>query len=328
MIRNREMKRYILWLLLPALLFSAAGFFLSAMAGVLVSACSICLFSASMLFTRWRYAQIQRLSDYLGRINNGEYILDVRDNAEGELSILKNEIYKVTVTLKRQNEALQRDKAALQRALSDISHQIKTPLTSLSVMTDLLADAGLPDEKRIEFTDSMHAQFERLQWLVSSLLKLSRLDAKSVDFQCETVAAKELLQRVLDPLLIPAEIKGQTIDAVDNGIMLCCDVNWTVEALVNILKNCVEHTPQNGRILIVCTENPMFIQLRITDSGPGIDKADLPHIWERFYRGKNAPGDSVGIGLAMAAAIVQEQGGSIEAQSTRSGSVFTIRFPR
>ena len=329
MLRNREVKRHILWLFLLALVFSVAGFFLSTATGALVMLCCMAIGAATLVLTRWRYAQIQTLSGYLKRINAGEASLDVRDNAEGELSILKNEIYKVTVTLRSKNETLKRDKAAMQSALSNISHQIKTPLTSMFVMTDLLEDENLPDDKRREFTSRINAQLERLQWLVAALLKLSRLDAGTVDFKSVPVLAKELLDKAAAPVLVASELKGQALRLNDNGITLRCDANWTTEALLNILKNCVEHTPQGGSITAVCDENPLFYQICIHDSGPGIDKEDLPHIWERFYRGKNAADDSVGIGLAMSAAIVQGQGGSVDAQ-TRSGkgALFTIRLPK
>ncbi len=329
MLRNREVKRHILWLFLLSLVFSAAGFLLSAMAGVLVMLCCMAFGAASLILTRWRYAQIQTLSGYLKRINAGEAGLDVRDNAEGELSILKNEIYKVTVTLRSKNETLKRDKAAMQSALSNISHQIKTPLTSMFVMTDLLEDENLPDEKRREFTGRINAQLERLQWLVAALLKLSRLDAGTVDFNREPVSAMELLDKAAAPVLVASELKEQDLSLLDNGITLCCDANWTAEALLNLLKNCVEHTPLGGSITAVCDENPLYYQICVYDSGPGIDREDLPHIWERFYRGKNAANDSVGIGLAMSAAIVQGQGGSVDAQ-TRSGggALFTIRLPK
>ncbi len=302
---------------------------MSLRAGLLLAVCSLSLMLVSVLFTRWRYRQMNTLSDYLGRISNGEYTLDVRDNAEGELSILKNEIYKVTVMLKRQNDLLKRDKEMMQNALSDISHQLKTPLTSMFVMTDLLLSAELPEDKRFEFTDRIRVQLERLQWLVTSLLKLSRLDAKTVAFKPERLEAKQLFQMAFEPLLIPLELKNQTLNVEGTETLLRCDANWTAEALLNILKNCVEHTPAFGTIAIACTQNPLFVQIMIRDNGPGIDKTDLPHIFERFYRGKNAAFDSIGIGLAMASSIVQEQGGSIEAgNAPEGGSCFVMRFPK
>lgn len=324
--RNREFRNFILALLLTGGLASAAGFFISTMVGIAIAACSVLFIVVLLAFTWQRYGQIKRLCEYLKRINRGEYTLDVRDNAEGELSILKNEIYKVTAALRERGDALQREKLALADALSDISHQLKTPLTSMLIMTDLLCDAELPEEQRRTFTDRMRLQLERLQWLVSSLLKMSRLDAGTVKFNPRRIAAKSLVDKACAPLLIPIELKNQSLHIDAGDAMLTCDENWTVEALLNVLKNCVEHTPEGGEITITCEENPLFTQLRIRDNGSGIDTEDLPRIFSRFYRGKNASEDSVGIGLAMAAAIVQEQGGSITAASSAHGSTFTLRF--
>jgi signal transduction histidine kinase len=195
------------------------------------------------------------------------------------------------------------------------------------LMTDLLCDAQLPEEQRVAFTARMRLQLERLQWLVSALLKMSRLDAGTVRFQPQRVPARSLIDKACAPLLIPMELKNQTLRIEVGEATLLCDEHWTCEALLNVVKNCVEHTPQDGAITIACEENPLFCQITVTDTGGGIDEADLPHIFTRFYRGKNAADDSVGIGLAMAAAIVQGQGGSIAARSLPgSGSVFTLRF--
>jgi signal transduction histidine kinase len=329
MLRNKEFMCLVITLAGLTLLAAGAGLFVSPAACAVSGGFALFISASAILITRRRYRSIALLNTYLKRINSGDYALDVRDNTEGELSILKNEIYKVTVMLRERSEQLQKDKTALQNALSDISHQLKTPITSMFVMTDLLLEPDLPEDKRLAFTDRIRAQLERLSWLVSSLLKLSRLDAKAVVFKRAGVPASRLLNKALAPLRIPAELKNITLDIHDNGACIICDENWTAEAVLNIVKNCVEHTPKDGAIRIICTENPLFAQLRIEDTGPGIREDDLPHIFTRFYRGKNAANDSVGIGLAMAATIVQEQSGSIEAgPSSSGGSVFTLRFPK
>jgi signal transduction histidine kinase len=329
MLRNKEFIRLIIILSAFTLAAAAAGLFISPSACAVSGGFALLTSVTSVIMTRRRYRNIAQLNAYLKRINSGDYALDVRDNAEGELSILKNEIYKVTVMLRERSEQLQKDKTALQNALSDISHQLKTPVTSMFVMTDLLLESDLPEDKRLAFTDRIRAQLERLSWLVSSLLKLSRLDAKAVVFKREKVLVSRLLSKALAPLRIPAELKNIVLEVQDNGSSIPCDENWTAEAILNIIKNCVEHTPEDGSIRIVCSENPLFVQLCIEDSGPGINPGDLPHIFTRFYRGQNAADDSVGIGLAMAATIVQEQNGSIEAGAAASGgSAFTLRFPK
>lgn len=329
MLRNTELKRFLLLLLSLSALITAAGFMTSDFAG-LISLCGSLLFDTLFILYTWRrYIQISKLSSYLKKINSGDYALDVRDNVEGELSILKSELYKVTVSLREKSDTLAHDKAALQNALSDISHQLKTPLTSMFMMTDLLCDAELPDEKRREFTGRLRAQLERIQWLVASLLKLSKLDARTVTFKPAAVPAKTLLEKACAPLLIPIEIKEQSLHVEDGGVTLHCDENWTAEALLNILKNCVEHTPEGGNLSVTCATNPIYTQIQIRDSGSGISLKDLPHVFSRFYRGSNASDDSVGIGLAMAAAIVKEQGGSIDATNhPQGGSVFTVRLPK
>lgn len=329
MLRNKEYKRLLLILAAILIVTTAAGFLVSIAAGIVCGISVLCSSTAALLFTRHRYKSIEKLNTYLKRINSGDYALDVRDNTEGELSILKSEIYKVTVMLRERSELLERDKVALQNALSDISHQLKTPVTSMFVMTDLLLTPDLPDDRRLAFTDRIRAQLERLSWLVSALLKLSRLDARAVSFKRGRVPAKRLLDKALTPLRIPAELKSIILRVCDNGVSVDCDENWTAEAVLNIVKNCVEHTPEGGTIDITCSENPLFAQIHIEDSGAGISPDDLPHIFTRFYRGSNAADDSVGIGLAMAATIVQEQCGSIDAGPAASGgSAFTLRFPK
>jgi signal transduction histidine kinase len=326
--RNKEFRHFLLTMLFTGAVLTSVSFLFSVAAGIAAAACSAVFLLLAFAYTHQRYAQIKRLCEYLKRINNGNYSLDVRDNAEGELSILKNEIYKVTVALRERGDLLQREKASLADALSDISHQLKTPLTSMLIMTDLLCDVQLPDDRRQAFTSRMRLQIERLQWLVSSLLKMSRLDAKTVKFNTCHIPTRNLIERACAPLLIPAELKNHTVTVDAGEAIIACDENWTAEALLNVLKNCVEHTPEGGAICVTCEENPLFTQIRVSDTGPGIDAADLPHIFSRFYRGKNASEDSAGIGLAMAAAIVKEQGGSITAASSPRGSVFTLRLPK
>jgi len=300
---------------------------LSATAAWIVVAVSVVFLGVFLTFTLWRYREVDKLSQYLVRVMQGEYSLDLRDNAEGELSILKSEIYKVTVMLSEQAAALRQEKVNLADALSDISHQLKTPLTSMFVMTDLLC-GDLPEAKRVEFTGKLRSQLERIQWLVTSLLKLSKLDAGTVVFRKDMISAQRLVLAACEPLQILMELKGQKLVVNCPQFQLSCDMNWTVEALVNILKNCVEHTPAGGEIRVHCHDNPLYTEITVEDNGCGIDKADLPYIFKRFYKGKNAGDDSIGIGLAMAQGIVESQGGSIDVRSSSDGSKFMLRFYR
>ncbi len=329
LLHNPEVRRLLLAVGGIGLAAAVGCALLSPWAGLVVAVAFAGVAALFVWHTRRRYDEIERLNAYLMRINRGDDSLDVRDNREGELSILKSEIYKVTVTLREKNERLRQDKRAMADALSDISHQLKTPLTSMTVMTDLLCDGNLPEAERRVFTGRMGQQLERLQWLVSALLKFSRLDAGTADMPVSTVVAGELIARATEPLRILLEVKNQTLQIEGGDIIVPCNERWTAEALLNVLKNCAEYTPEGGSISVRCERNPLFAQIVVTDSGPGIDPDDLPHLFERFYRGRNAGDDSVGIGLALAAAIVRGQGGTVEAETLPGGgSAFTLRFPR
>jgi signal transduction histidine kinase len=300
------------------------------------------------LFLKSQYTRIREVTNYARLVQSKDYSLDIRDNSEGDISMLKNEIYKITTMLREQAEVLQKDKLGLSNSIADISHQLKTPLTSLFVLNDLLAENPDPGIKK-EFLQRIESQLERMQWLVSSLLKLSKLDAGTVVMKKEAVSARTLTERALESLKIQIEQKdiqvlvgshsgsrlnsGEAAYNTKQAVNMASDMdftgdfNWTLEALINILKNCVEHTPSGGRISIIFENNPIYHSIIISDNGSGIDKEDLPHIFQRFYKGKNASDDSVGIGLAMAKAIISEQNGDITIDSgPGQGTTFTIQF--
>lgn len=325
--RNSEFRNVILVMSLVTAGAAITCFFLYPDATFLVFLLGLLLIILEYLFSKARYRKIARLSDYLKSVNEGNYNLEIKEYEEGELSILKSEIYKTTMMLCVQAEELKKEKSQLADAMSDISHQLKTPLTSMLVMTDLLCDAALPKQKRIEFTEHIKGQLYRIEWLVTSLLKLSRIDAGSVTFHRQSIPMNQLIERALKPLQIPIELRSQSIDILTCGQPVLCDMNWTTEALLNILKNCVEHTPVGGKLRIACTGNALYAQITISDNGSGIDPTDLPHIFERFYRGKNSGEDSVGIGLAMAKSIINSQGGSVSCESELGrGTMFTVKF--
>ena len=328
LLRNREVKIFLLAMSLITVVATVAAAFISPLAAVATFITSVLLMGCSLCFTNWRYNEIEKLSGYLRQVSSGDYSLDIRDNQEGELSILKNDIYKVTLMLSEQGSLLQREKLRLTDAIADISHQLKTPLTSMMVMADLLSDVRLPEEKRTEFTRKIRMQLERIEWLVSSLLKLSKIDAGTVVFRNDPVKIKTLIQKAVEPALIPMDIKEQTllIDG-DEEASFTGDLNWTTEALINIMKNCVEHTPAGGTISISFTENALFTEVVIADDGRGIPKEDIPYIFKRFYKGKGASEESVGIGLAMAHSIISNQNGDIEVKSGEGqGTRFRIKF--
>jgi len=328
MLRNREIQ----WLFVTMCSISLVAIAISAMmslaVAVLTCITSALLITCSLVFTRWRYTEIGNLSSYLRQISNGNYTLDVRDNQEGELSILKNDIYKVTLMLSEHSALLQHDKVQLTNAISDISHQLKTPLTSMTVMADLLSEPELPPEKRTEFTRNIRIQLERIGWLVSSLLKFSKIDAGTVQFKKDSILVRTLFQKSLEPVLIPMDIKQQTVSIKgDDAVSFLGDLNWTAEAVINILKNCVEHTPEGGEISISFAENALYTEVIIADNGKGITKEELPYVFQRFYKGKNASEDSVGIGLALSHSIITSQNGDINIKSEKGiGTQFHIKI--
>ncbi len=327
--KSREIQLLVAALTLISLTATGLAYFLlSPQAALFVVITSSVLIDCMLMFTKWRYNEIAKLSSYLRRISNGDYTLDVRDNYEGELSILKSNIYKVTLMLSEKSTLLQEEKLRLTDAISDISHQLKTPLTSMTVMVDLLSDSNLQEEKRAEFTHNIGVQLERMEWLVSSLLKLSKIDAGTAVFKKDTIRVQQLIERAVKPVVIPMDIKEQTLKLNgDPTVSLIGDLNWTTEALINLLKNSVEHTGNGGEVAISFHENALFTEIIIQDNGKGIPKEDLPYIFKRFYRGKNASEDSVGIGLAMAYSIIKSQNGDIEVMSELGkGTQFKVKF--
>ena len=327
-LRNREVQILLGILAIIGLATILIVYLIPDIAVMAVIIATILILSSVFIFTHWRYREIEKLSAYLQEISSGNYKLDVRDNREGELSILKNNIYKVTLMLAEQAELLKKDKIHLTEAISDISHQLKTPLTSMTVMADLLNDAKLPSEKRAEFTQNLSKQLDRIEWLVSSLLKLSKIDAGTIVFKQDKINVKELTEKTLDPLRIPIELKEQTISITGKeDVRFLGDMNWTSEALINILKNCIEHTPTGGTIQLSFSENVLYTELIIKDNGKGIAKEELPYLFNRFFKGKNTSEDSVGIGLAMAHSIITNQNGHLEVESEQGkGTTFRIKF--
>ncbi|WP_069999132.1 sensor histidine kinase [Cellulosilyticum sp. I15G10I2] len=328
MLRNKEIRIFLVVMLMIAAVGVVFIFSLNTTAGLIAFITFILITIYSFWFTLRRYKEIERLSGYLRCICAGDHSLDIRDNEEGELSILKNEIYKVTLMLSKQGELLKEEKKQLANALADISHQLKTPLTSMMVMTDLLSGDSLQREKRIEFTKNIEIQLERMEWLLTSLLKLSKIDAGTVVFKKEKLLVSELIKKAMQPLLIPMEIKEQQL-VIEGGekAAFIGDLSWSTEAIINIVKNCIEHTPIGGVISISFSENPLYTEILISDTGVGIDKEDLPYVFKRFYKGKNASEDSVGIGLAMAKSIVVSQKGDVSVTSKKGeGTQFSMKF--
>lgn len=279
-----------------------------------------------ILYKKSQDKKINEISNYMNSVLNGNYSLDIRSYEEGRLSILKNDIYKITVKLKEQTDMAINEKNNLEMILSDISHQIKTPLTSMYVINDLLKSDKLSKKEKIEFLNKNESQLERIEWLVTSLLKLSRLDNGFVKLKKEKVEVAKLIDNCLNPLLIPIELKNQNVVKQIDNFEIDIDFNWFSEAIINILKNAHEHTNAFGTIKVEASDNSMYSSIIISDNGTGISKQDLPHIFERFYKGDNQK-ESIGIGLNMAKKIIDLSGGEINVLSTPTeGTTFIIKI--
>ena len=303
------------------------GFFLCGGKGAAISfALGIAMLAAFIFYTGKRYSDIGELNSYLDKVLAENDPPEILDQEEGELSILKNNIYKVTGRLKHQKEMLAKDKLQLATAIADISHQLKTPLTSMMVMNDLLMDEE-DMEKRQEFLQTQSAQLNRMNWLIQTLLKLSKLDAGSVSLSREEIPAKELVAEATKAFEIQMDLKSIALLTNVSDMTVKCDKNWTIEALQNIIKNCIEHMEVGGKLTIETEDTSIFSRILISDTGCGIAAEDIPHIFERFYKGKNAGKDSVGIGLALTRTIIENQHGEISVRSTEgAGTTFEIKL--
>ena len=273
------------------------------------------------------YDDIKDMTDYVYNSSEGRNFEMKHRNQEGQIGLLKTELIKMTNILKEKVEILNNEKIFLNNTISDISHQLKTPMTSLIILNDLMYE-DLRKETKIEFLDKIKSQLNRMEWLVKSILKLSKVEAKVINFEKKEVKINELIKRSVAPSLIPMEIKNIKLSINgDENTSYTGDINWSSEAFVNIIKNCIEHTPQGGKIDINYAQNPLYCEVVIKDSGEGIDKKDLPHIFKRFYKGKTSKEDSVGIGLAMAKSIIESQNGEIDVESEiNKGTEFHIIF--
>lgn len=235
----------------------------------------------------------------------------------------------MTLRIREQNDALKKEKEHLADSLADIAHQLRTPLTSANLILSLLANN--PDEnQRKAFVRETEELLVRMDWLLTSLLKLSRLDAGIVVFQSEQIDVNALVCAALRPFLIPMELHNIDVQIdVPKGVIIQGDSGWLSEAIQNILKNCMESAGENGRIEIVCMDNPLFTEIAIHDSGSGFEKEDLPFLFDRFYRGKSSNATGYGIGLALCKMIIIRQGGTITAKNhPQGGAIFAIRFPK
>ena len=326
-LRNHEVVKTLCLQIFIAVSAIVVAFIWEQRFGVFTLVFTTLLLLTSTVSTYIRYKRIYDLSADINRILHGNDMnLSFDKYHEGELAVLQSEIHKMTMRLREQRQQLEDDKRYLANALADISHQVRTPLTSINLLVGLLSEPNIPDERRRKLTHELLDLLLRIDWLITTLLKISKLDAGTVRFQQETISLNELIRKATDSLLIPIEIKEQNLYINANG-NFTGDVSWTVEAISNIVKNCVEHTPNGGEIRIEAGENSLFAEIVISDSGSGIAQEDLPHIFERFYKSKNAGDKNFGIGLSLTRMIIINQNGVIKAENNAAkGALFTIRF--
>ena len=280
------------------------------------------------IYSRSESKKIKEIEKYIEAINNKNYTLKISENSEDEFSNLSNELYKTTVMLKEQASNSQKFQKTLQTNIEDISHQLKTPLTSISIMLDNIIDnPDMEIETRQKFLHEINRQIEWFNWLVIALLKLSKIDSGTAVFTKKEINVEKIINHVIQNLAIPLDIKQQKIIVNGNSSKFIGDYNWQLEALTNIVKNCIEHTPNHKNIYIKFEENNFYTKITIRDEGVGIAKEDIKHIFERFYKGKNSSENSIGIGLALAKSIIERDNGYIICSSKEGeGTTFEIKY--
>lgn len=329
-LRNAELRRQLvyssgLWLL--SLIFGLV--FLREQRALLFffQGMELLLILVWFFFTARRYRRFGELAYDLDRLLHGERQIRLEEYREGELEVLANELQKLLSRLSGQSDRLQQEKRYLSDSLADISHQLRTPLTSLNLILARLSEEGEERERRRLVCEAKRL-LERTTWLVETLLKISRIDAGTAVFDCEAVDAGKLIQASLEPLSIPMELRGQRLALeIEENAGFQGDFSWSAEAVGNLVKNCMENAGEGKTIWIAARENELYMEIEVSDNGPGIAPEDLPRIFERFYRGRNSQGQGAGIGLALARMIVNAQNGTLRAGNRPGGGAeFVIRF--
>ena len=272
--------------------------------------------------------EINKITKCLEEINKRNYKIDIEEMSEDELSILKNELYKVTIKLKEDAENSKQAKKDLKDTLADISHQLKTPITSILIILDNIIDNPDMDKNtREDFIRDIKRELLNMNFLALNLLKLSKLDSNTVHFIKKEVSLDEIVTSSIKNIAPLCDLKNITITKnLEPSIKINCDLNWQVEAITNILKNCVEHSKENSKIDITTATNKVNHSIKIRDYGTGISEKDLPHIFERFYKGASSSSNSIGIGLSLAKKIIESNNGIINVETGPDGTTFTIKY--
>ena len=296
---------------------------------ILIVLFSVLYMAIIFIYLKQRDKKINQITQYINEIKNRKYDLNINENSEDELSNLKNELYKITIMLKEESEMSRQDKEKIKMSVEDISHQLKTPLTSIMIMLDNLKDnPNMDEDTKQKFIFEISKQVDWINWLVISILKLSRLEADVVKFSNNKINVKKFIDEIIGNLEIPIEIKNQKISIEgDEDASFIGDYKWQQEAITNIIKNAIEHNKENGKITIKYEENVLFTKITIIDEGQGIAKEDLKHIFERFYKAQNSSDNSVGIGLSLAKNIIEKNNGMINCKSEiGNGTEFIVKY--
>ena len=289
------------------------------------------------MYLRRRKKDIFELQDYMDKISRGNYELEINDNSEDELSSLKNSLYKIMVYMKEQADSARIKKVMLAQSVSDISHQLKTPLTSTQVLLDNLNDNPDMDySTRKKFICEALNQDNGMSWMIMSMLKLSRIDAGVVEFNNENISINKIIEEAVGNLEVIAEIKNVNIEKnIDNrnedelnksDIYIKGDYNWNREALQNIIKNAIEHSNDKGTVKINITDNDVYTAVYITNRGEKLSDKQQKQIFERYYSEAKYEDNSMGIGLPLAKAVIEKQGGYISVESDDEETVFIVKY--
>ena len=292
---------------------------------------TITIIALLIIYIRYNHKKendIKEIIKCIEQINKKNYELQIDSMSEDELSILKNEIYKTTIMLKESAENSNKDKLNLKKSLEDISHQLKTPLTSILVMLDnIIEDPDMDINIRNDFVRDIKRNVVNINFLVQALLKLSKFDANTVHFIKKEYNLKNIVDESIKNVSTLCDLRNINIEfnAKDKS-KIVCDAKWQIEAITNIIKNAIDHSKNNSTVTIDLSNNNVYSMIEIIDKGEGISKKDISHIFERFYKGENSTSDSIGIGLALAKTIIEEDNGSISVESNKIGTKFTIKY--
>ena len=284
-----------------------------------------------IIYIRYNYKKEKDIKDIIKcieQINKKNYEIQIDSISEDELSILKNEIYKTTIMLKEAAENSSKDKLNLKKSLEDISHQLKTPLTSILVMLDnIIEDSNMEEKIRNDFIVDIKRNVLNINFLVQSLLKLSKFDANTVHFVKQENDLKTIVEESIKNVSTLCDLRNINIKLnIKENSKIICDDKWQIEALTNIIKNAIEHSKNNSNIIINIENNNVYSMIEVIDFGEGIAKKDIKHIFERFYKCKNTKIDSIGIGLALAKTIIEEDKGTISVESNKLETKFIVKY--